>query len=268
MKKRFVTTLIALIACVACVLGLAACGDGNADSVAGKKYNFEKAEITQGATGAEKELAEEMLNEMYEDGYLEFGQNGEFKMVMMGTAVNGTYTQSGATVTATLYGEDQNFKVSGNSITMSGSEEGLSFKLTYRLDKSSVGEISGGDNENEDEGDASVITVAGKTFNFSDLSVSFNSSVNQEVKDELNNSLAALKAGYADSTVAFDSNGGFTMSVMGNTATGTYTQNSAALVMTVNGEAQNATLSNNQLTLSITNQGVTMNLIYTLAENA
>lgn len=50
MKKRFVTTLISLIACIACAVGLAACGD-DADPVAGKTYEFEKVEITKGAEG-------------------------------------------------------------------------------------------------------------------------------------------------------------------------------------------------------------------------
>ena len=54
MKKRFVTTLISLIACIACAVGLAACGD-DADPVAGKTYEFEKVEITKGAEGAVKE---------------------------------------------------------------------------------------------------------------------------------------------------------------------------------------------------------------------
>lgn len=131
MKKRFVTTLLALIACIACVIGLVACG-GNADPVAGKTYNFEKVEITKGASGDEKTTAEAALNNIYAGSTLSFDEE-TFTLTIQGSSQNGTYKQKGSKITATALGQDQTMKVSGDTVTISGTTNGVSLKMIYKL---------------------------------------------------------------------------------------------------------------------------------------
>lgn len=130
MKKRFVTTLIALIACIACVLGLVACG---ADSVAGKTYNFEKVEITSDLDSEIKETAETQLKSVLNSGYIKFGEDGTFTMSIMGSSVSGTYVQDGGTLTLTVNGSDAEAKVSGDTVTTEDSVEGVGVKITFKL---------------------------------------------------------------------------------------------------------------------------------------
>lgn len=130
MKKRFVTTLIALIACIACVLGLAACG---ADPVAGKNYDFDKVEITSGLEGELKETTETQLNTMLKECYIKFGEDGTFTMSVMGNSASGTYVQDGSTLTLTASGSNTEAKVSGDTVTMEESMEGLGVKMTFKL---------------------------------------------------------------------------------------------------------------------------------------
>ncbi|MBD5636773.1 MAG: hypothetical protein HDP28_02990 [Clostridia bacterium] len=131
MKKRFVTTLLALIAAIACLIGLVACGD-NADPVAGKTYTFEKVQITKGASGDEKAAAETMLNALMAGSTISFDEE-TFTITNQGASQSGTYKQSGSTITATLSGEDQKIKVSGDTVTMSGTQNGLGLKIIYKL---------------------------------------------------------------------------------------------------------------------------------------
>lgn len=106
MKKRFVTTLIAFLACIACALGLVACGD-DADPVAGKSYEFESVVIEGGAEGAVKETSEAVLNQLYAGSTLSFDKDGNYTLTMMGLPSTGTYTQSGSKVTLTTSDGEQ-----------------------------------------------------------------------------------------------------------------------------------------------------------------
>lgn len=133
MKKRFVTMLISLIACIACLAGFVACGDTPPESVAGKTYVFEKVEITAGASGLEKDLAEALLNGLFQEDTIRFDEDDEFTITMMGEHMTGTYQQDGAVITATLDDEDKELNVSGNRITMTSKQNEMDIVLTYIL---------------------------------------------------------------------------------------------------------------------------------------
>ncbi len=135
MKKRFVTTLFAFIACIACLLGFVACGDTDPVSVAGKTFVFEKLEVTEGLKGEEKSATEAQLLKMYKDDYIVFGEDDQFTMLCL----NGnqwTYAQDGSKLTLTIDNETLEGKVSGNTITIviKGTlGDGVSVSMTYKL---------------------------------------------------------------------------------------------------------------------------------------
>lgn len=271
MKKRFVTTLIAFIACIACALGLVACGD-DTDSVAGKSYEFEKVTVESGAEGAAKELTETQLNQLYAGSTLSFDSEGNYTLTMMGVPMTDTYTQSGATVTLNQGNEKQSASVSGDTIVMTFESEGIKASLTYKLvadenEGSDEEEGEEGNNE-EEEGESGPISgtlnVAGKTFVFSDMTVSFDNTVSDEMKEQVNATMTEMKAVYNGSTLVFNANGGFTMSIMGESVSGTYTQNGASLVLTVEGSPQDFALNGNKLSAVNVYEGVTQTMIYTL----
>ncbi len=133
MKKRFVTTLFAFIACIACLFGFAACGDTDPVSVAGKTFVFEKMEITAGLEGKEKEEAEAQMNELYKDSYLEFGTDDGFAMMTFGHSMEGTYAQDESKLSLTIDEETLEGKVSGDTIILSNSKDGMSASMTYKL---------------------------------------------------------------------------------------------------------------------------------------
>lgn len=271
MKKRFVTTLISLIACIACAVGLAACGD-DADPVAGKTYEFEKVEITKGAEGAIKEEAETQLNMLYAGSEIVFGENGELTMSVMGQPQTGTYEQSGATLTLTVQSASQTANVKDNYVTLSIDNSGIAATLYYKAKTVPGGADEGGDQggnqggENEGNISSGVLDVAGKTFVFSNLTVSFDDSVSEEIRDQANLMENQLKAAFNGSTIVFNNNGGFTMTAMGESRTGTYTQNGKNLVLTIDNDPQDFTLVGNEITLSDTEEGITRTIYYLLQE--
>ncbi|MBD5636774.1 MAG: hypothetical protein HDP28_02995 [Clostridia bacterium] len=222
MKKRFVTTLLALIAAIACLIGLVACGD-NADPVAGKTYVFEKAQITKGASGEEKALAEAWLNNLYAESTLSFDDETTYTMTMMGASNSSTYTQSGNKLTMNMAGEDLTAKVTSNSIKITMKNEGVESTLTYKAVVEDIGHIT-----------SPVDDVAGKTYVYDDAVLQFDDTVGYEERMQAEEALQSMKAAYQGATIVFDNNGGFTMTV-GNSASGTYTQNGATLTLTANG---------------------------------
>ncbi|MDE6676125.1 MAG: hypothetical protein K2K12_00230, partial [Clostridia bacterium] len=237
--KKIVSTLVAIVAAIACIAGLVACGGGKAEPVAGKTYEFEKVEITKGASGTTKDFAEAMMNQMFKNDYIEFGEDGTFVITMYGYAQSGTYTQSGSTITATLEGEDQTIKVSGDTVSMSGSAQGYSMKITYKLVKEETGTIT-----------SPVTEVAGTTFVFKDLEYKYADLISGDEQAQVEEMIAQLKTMYQGATIAFDDNGKYTMTVMGAEATtGTYTQNKAKVVMTGSDSMViTAAVSGNELT--------------------
>ena len=131
MKKRFVTTLLALIAAIACLIGLVACG--GTDPVAGKTYEFEKVEITKGLDGELKKQTEEQLNSSLGECYITFGEDGTFEMDFMGGSATGTYTQDGSKLTLTAENTDLKAKVSGKTVTIEQEQQGMGVKVTFKL---------------------------------------------------------------------------------------------------------------------------------------
>lgn len=266
MKKRFVTTLISLIACIACAVGLAACGD-DADPVAGKTYEFEKVEITKGAEGAVKEEAEAQLNLLYAGSEIVFGDDSEFTMSVMGQTQTGTYEQSGANLTLTVQGASQTANVKDNYVTASIDDSGIAATLYYKA-KTATGGTDEGGNQGGNEGNISsgVLNVSGKTFVFSDMTASFDDSVNEETQKQINETITQMKTAYNGSTIAFNENSGFTMSVMGQSVSGAYTQNGKNLVLTANNHPQDFILNGNEITATHTEGGVTQTMYYLLQE--
>ena len=238
MKKRFVTTLLALIAAIACLVGLVACGDGSAEPVAGNTYVFEKAEITKGASGAVKEESEKILNGMYAQSSFSFDDEDGFTMSMMGMSESGTYKQSGSKLTMTVDGEDQTAKVTSDSIKLTIDNSGVKATLTYKLVKEETGTIT-----------SPAANVAGKTYVFKELS---------------GISSPEAEAVYEGATIAFDNNGGFTMTVMGSSESGTYTQNNANLTMSANETTLTATVSGDELLLTVADSA---GIVFQLQEN-
>lgn len=222
MKKRFVTTLLALIACIACIIGLVACG-GNADPVADKTYVFEKAEITKGASGEEKTAAETMLNGLYAESTLSFDET-TFTMKIMGISNSGTYKQSGSKLTLTADGTDQTAKITSDSIKLTIKNEGVEATLTYKVVVEEIGNVT-----------SPVDDVAGKTYVYDDIVLQFDDSVEYEARQQAEAAIAPMKTAYQGATIVFNNNGGFTMTVSGSAASGTYTQNGTTLTLNANG---------------------------------
>ena len=130
MKKRFVTTLLAIIACIACIIGLAACG---ADPVDGKTYEFDKVEITaEGLEGEAKEAAEEAMKAELGECYIKFNADGTFEMDFMGGEATGTYKQDGSKLTLTAEGQDQELKVSGDTISIEMEVMNMEIKVIFK----------------------------------------------------------------------------------------------------------------------------------------
>ncbi len=272
MKKRFVTTLTALIACIACVIGLVACGGGTADPVAGKTYVFEKVEITKGATGMVKDEAENQMNRLYAGSEIEFGQSNEFTMSVLGNSATGTYQQNGATLTLTAEDVDQTAKVKGDYVTLSMTESSISMTMYYKLQGGNTDNDNDNDNNNENEDNTnSAESVAGKTYAFKDLYFQFDSSVDQAFKDQMNATLEIMKSAYVGSVISFNENGGFSMTVNGETITGTYVQNGTSVTATPDSETsfapQTFKISENQLSIEMTiDTGTGLHIVYEIAE--
>ena len=237
MQKRFVTTLLALVAAIACLVGLVACG-GNAEPVAGNTYVFEKAEITKGASGAVKEESEKILNQLYAETSFSFDDENNFTMTAMGFSNSGTYTQSGSKLTMTADGEDQTATVTSDSIKLTITNNGVTATLTYKLAQEETGTIT-----------SPSANVAGKTYVFKELA---------------GISRPEAEAVYEGATIAFDNNGGFTMTVMGSSESGTYTQNNATLTMTANDTTLTATVSGDELLLTVADSA---GIVFQLQEN-
>lgn len=234
MKKRFVTTLLALIACIACVVGLVACGEDDAGSVTGKTYVFEKVEITEGLSGEEKTQLEAQLNKVYEGSTISFDEETSFSMTMTGHRESGTYRQSGNKLTLTLDGEDLEGKLSGNTLTLSNSSNGMSAQMIYKL--ASTDDATDPD---PNEGDGSTTSsVAGKTYVMTDYLINGTS-----VFDEMELEGAAI---------SFGANGVCTMMEGNETReTATYTENGNTVTITFDGESMDFTVSGNTLTVTV-----------------
>ena len=277
MKKRFVTILTALIACIACVIGLVACGGGTADPVAGKTYVFEKVEITKGATGMVKDEAENQMNRLYAGSEIEFGQSNEFTMSVLGNSATGSYQQNGATLTLTVEGDDQTAKVKGDYVTLSMTESGISMTMYYKLQGGNTDNDNDNDNDNnnnnQNEGNINPAeNVAGKSYAFKDLYFQFDSSVDQAFKDQMNAMLETTKLAYVGSVISFNQNGGFSMTANGETITGTYVQNGTSVTATPSDSAtsflpQAFKISENQLSIEMTvSTGTSLHIVYEIAE--
>ena len=130
MKKRFVTTLLALVAAIACLIGLVACGT---DSVAGETYEFEKVEITKGLEGDFKTAMEEQLNGSLGECYIKFSEDGTFEMDFIGGSATGTYKQDGSKLTMTAENQVLTAKISGNKVSIEQEQQGMGVKVTFKL---------------------------------------------------------------------------------------------------------------------------------------
>jgi len=216
--KRFVTTLIVFVACLACALGLAACN--NANPVAGKTYEFEKATVESGASGTVKETTESSMNELYTGSTLSFGNDGNYTLTVMNTPVTGTYKQSGSKITLTSDGNSQKASVSGENIIMTSGNGEIKVTLTYKPVVQNNNEQDGDEQGGNEQGGVSGDVLAGKTFILTEY---------------LMNGTSILDLMPADMKIVFNQNDGFTMSMgPGGDTTGTYTINNNKVTLTPN----------------------------------
>lgn len=249
MKKRFVTTLLALIACIACVVGLVACGEDDAGSVAGKTYVFEKVEITEGLSGEEKTQLEAQVNQAYEGSTISFDEETSFSITMTGYRESGTYRQSGNKLTLTLDGEDLEGKLSGNTLTLSNSSNGMSAQMIYKL-----APTDDATDPDPNEGEESTTgSVAGKTYVITDCLID-GTSVFAEMPE------------IYGATISFGANGVCTLAQEGDEEPAAYTENGNTVTVTYEEQTITFTKNENTLTLTISTQTGTVTQIYTLQQ--
>lgn len=245
MKKRFVTTLLALIACIACVVGLVACGEDDAGSVAGKTYVFEKVEITEGLSGEEKTQAEAQVNQAYEGSTILFQDETSFSMTMTGHRGSGTYRLSGNKLTLALDGEDFEGKLSGNTLTLNVMGAHMIYKLAPTDDAT---------DPDPNEGEESTTgSVAGKTYVITDCLID-GTSVFAEMPE------------IYGATISFGANGVCTLAQEGDEEPAAYTENGNTVTVTYEEQTITFTKNENTLTLIISTQTGTVTQIYTLQQ--
>ena len=256
MKKKLITLLVALITCIACALGLVACG---AQSVAGKTFVFESITIQKGADGVVKELAEAMLKEMFADSTVSFDNDGGFTMVALGETGVGTYTQSGSTVTATIDGEEQEIKVDGDRISLVMEQQGMSVRLIYVLGESGSNNETDNVDPNPEEGTAEQDDVlAGTVYVLTDCIM------DGESKMEFFNSDCRYTFGNDGSCTIYVNSAMFGES----TQSGAYTVSDNVVTVTVDGSSHTLEIGDNTLPQIERSSGFELYLIYTLQTDA
>ncbi|MDE6505211.1 MAG: hypothetical protein K2L42_04995 [Clostridia bacterium] len=107
-------------------------------SVAGKTFVFHDltAEYDSTVSDETKKKIEKQIAEIKENAAgveIIFGEDNTFSMVVLSEQMEGgTYTQDGANLVLTINGSSQNFTLSGDSLILSMSEEGVTMKQTYK----------------------------------------------------------------------------------------------------------------------------------------
>lgn len=103
-------------------------------SVAGKTYEFYEAVSPDGSANAQ--TLGYVASAMAGSGFI-FGTDDTFTMVAPAqegnTEVTGTYTQNGNDLVLTVDNTPQDFTLSGDDISVTDTEEGITIKIIYRL---------------------------------------------------------------------------------------------------------------------------------------
>ncbi len=244
MKKRFVTTLFAFIACIACLLGFAACGDTDPVSVAGKTFVFEKIEFPENMSDEQKE----MLNQAYKDTYMEFTDDGKAVLGKIGDHpwVTMFYEQNGNELTITDSTCYMSLPAMISGDTFSIAEESGAV-LTYKL---SANENAGGKDDGDDENDGNVLKD--KTYILNHVSI---------VPEPDGNYLIN-----APTQIAFQQNNECTVTQQDFSFVCTYTINDNKVTITLNGvhDLLSLVIEENTLKSTMTSSESTITIIYTL----
>lgn len=204
-------------------------------------------------------------------------KNGESKTV---AELYESFTYKDGVYTAALWGDDIEATVSasvkdgyiaGYSLEFIYEEEDEGGKMSEGIKyvfslsdygKTTVTPSDAAKKAVEDYIAAHASVVAGKTYVYGGISFEYDDSVSDATKEQMEKVVKPqIEAVYADITIVFDNNKGFTMS----TVTGTYTEQDNVLTLTpsTGGEPLSITLSDdNTLLIVDANDGVTMKMTY------
>ena len=112
-------------------------------------------------------------------------------------------------------------------------------------------------------------SLAGKTYEYYELTVDFPEGTDEEIKNQTNAGLDSVKALYNGSTIVFEDGGKFTMTAMGQAMGGTYTKSGNNITLKAeNGLEQKCTLDGDVITVKQEVSGITTNIKYKLQTNA
>lgn len=106
--------------------------------------------------------------------------------------------------------------------------------------------------------------VAGKTFVFDDITVTYADTVTEADKKSTDAMVGGMKTGMKDATISFGTDGTVSMKQAGQTTNGTYTQNGGELSVTVNGTTQTLKVEGDTVKVENSANGITMTMTYKL----
>lgn len=133
-KVRKMLAAVLAVAMVCCfAVGLAACGDNSAEGT----WYFDSMKVNAGGIEASYEVGKEMqgITITKEFMKIEINSDGTLKMVnsmLPSGSISGTWKQDGNTISITMEGETQEGTISGNKLTLSGTEEGVSSTIVFK----------------------------------------------------------------------------------------------------------------------------------------
>lgn len=232
-------------------------GQDEQTGVSGKAYVFENMSLVSNTGNYSSGMVEQIISsgkENLKGTHFVFEKGGRFLAIKDGEAMAGTWTQNGATVTAVMEGEAQNFTLDGNKISAEMSDDGLTLKVTYTYDKDFKydGEISGGE-----------VTGTGRAYSFKNITVTQNTSGidNATLISEMGKNLR-------DSHFIFNDGGEFIAVIQGTAVKGTWDSKGNTLTAYMGDEPQEFTYDGDDIYAVVdSGDGVVLKITYSYDKN-
>ncbi len=224
------------------------------EDISGCAFSFDKLEVVKGTlSDTDKAETEKRLAE----SHFVFEKGGKFIAVLGGQSVEGTWTQNGNKVTATIEGDPQEFTIEGTALiaTVSSDTQNYTLQMYYEYDADYKYDDSGSG------GGSTVVTpegLEGRAYTFYDLEIVENTSGTEITQSQLDET----KKLFSNIHFVFEM-GGALLSVYGTNVTeGTWEQNGDNVILTVNGQSAEYTVRGDKLYNEQQSQGLVMAMVF------
>ncbi len=220
--------------------------DGTTSDVAGKLFKFSDIRVdASDMTAAEVEELKAQYCDMFANAYIKFGTNGVFEISYVpGNIVTGTYTQNGNDIAMTAMNSTEHGTLEGNNFLMTDTDGSTTMTMILSYQSSGVGNIDGGNAGGGDsgQGDGShgdAVSVAGRTYKFSDAEITST----QLTQEQIEQAEQGYRDMLADGLMYFGYEGDFKLITSSESIYGNYVQDGEVLTITANGSTNIAEVS-------------------------